>query len=215
MFFNHSAFCFSELCYNYIISKTSCLQNIAITEEKITLKSTNEHIFNDKKASSLVDHAIFCLGLPTVYLWGGLGEIITEDIIRDRKEAYPKQYTEEYCESLRKLIGKNIHGFDCSGLIKNFIMGGIADFKYNASLDMNSYMMLSLAEQSGPIETIPEIPGVCLFMPGHAGIYIGNGYVIESTSNVKFGNGVVKTMLSDRKWTNWFFCKGVNYTQQK
>ena len=48
-------------------------------------------------------------------------------------------------------------------------------------------------------------------MDGHTGIYVGGGLVIESTPNPRFGNGVVQTKLSDRPWTQWYCCHGVNY----
>lgn len=162
-------------------------------------------------AAMLAQHARVCLKLPTVYLWGGLGEIITEEVIEDRQKAYPEVYTPALCEELRMCIGKNIYGFDCSGLIKNFIMGGLFHYKYDPAMDLNSAMMREAAKETGEMDTLPEQPGVCLYMPGHVGIYMGNREVIESTSNPKFGNGVVKTSLSDRKWTHWFRCPGIEY----
>jgi len=144
-------------------------------------------------------------------LWGGLGEIITEEVIADRKSEYPKVYDEKCCERLRKQIGKDVRGFDCSGLIKTYIMGGLAKYTYNAKYDLNSGMMLEQAEKSGDIKSLPEQPGVCLYMPGHVGIYMGKEKVIESTSNPKFGDGVVETKLSDREWTHWFYCPTLTY----
>ena len=162
-------------------------------------------------AAALAQHAEKCLKLPTVYLWDGLGQLITEKVIEEGVERYPEVYTEEYCKHLRKHIGKNTYGFDCSGLIKNFIMGGLENFQLDESLDYNSSMLLRYSEKSGEIRTLPEIKGVCLYMPGHVGIYMGNGRVIEATRNIKFGDGVVETALKDRKWTDWFFCPGIQY----
>lgn len=166
---------------------------------------------DDRSAESLAMHAIVCSKIPTVYLWGGLGEIITDGVIDEKKVEYPEVYNEKHCEELRKLVGKNVRGFDCSGLIKNYMMGGLKDFKYKNKLDFNSAMLLEKAEKSGPVETLPEQRGICLYMKGHVGIYVGNGMVIESTSNPKFGNGVVRTKLSDREWLSWFFCPTIAY----
>lgn len=164
---------------------------------------------------SLTLHAINCMQLPTIYLWGGIGEIITKDVINNLKKAYPTVYDEKYCHKLEKCIGKNIRGFDCSGLIKNYIMGGLINYEYDANLDMNSEMLLKASSKSGTIDSLPEIRGVCLYMRGHVGIYIGKGEVIESTSNPKFGDGVVKTKLSDRQWTHWFYCPTIKYKQKE
>ncbi len=157
----------------------------------------------------LVRQAKRCEKMATVYLWGGIGEFIEEDVVQRLKQVYPKKYTEEYCDKLNRRAGKHVRGFDCSGLIKNYIMGGLANFEYNSKYDLNSYMMLEQSKRSGDITTLPEEPGLCLFMPGHVGIYVGNQEVIESTSNPKFGDGVVRTKLSDRQWTHWFLCPGI------
>ena len=49
-------------------------------------------------------------------------------------------------------------------------------------------------------------------MNKHVGIYVGDGTVIEATNNPKFGDGVVKTRLCDRKWEKWFCCRGIDYS---
>lgn len=171
----------------------------------------NTYELYDKKAEALAMHAIVCSKMPTVYLWGGLGEYITPELIWQKRKEYPKVYTSKKCLQLLKCVGKGIRGFDCSGLIKNYMMGGLTNYKLQAELDMNSAMLLNNSVKSGPIETLPEVRGVCLYMKGHVGIYVGNGYVIESTSNPKFGNGVVRTKLTDRKWLNWFYCPTIEY----
>ena len=160
---------------------------------------------------SLVKHAFNCLTFPTIYLWGGIGEVITSEVIDILKNRYPNVYTKEYISKLKKCIGKNVRGFDCSGLIKNYMMGGLIEYKYDNRIDMNSEMMLEKSIKKGTIDTLPEVRGICLYMPGHVGIYVGNGFVIESTSNKKFGDGVCKTKISDRKWTHWFYCPTITY----
>ena len=47
--------------------------------------------------------------------------------------------------------------------------------------DLSCEGLLAEAKEKGDISTIPEIPGVLVYMKGHMGIYIGNGKVIEST----------------------------------
>ena len=44
---------------------------------------------------------------------------------------------------------------------------------------------------------MPDIPGIAVFMPGHVGLYVGGGYVVEARG---FAYGVVKTRLNDRPW---------------
>ena len=47
---------------------------------------------------------------------------------------------------------------------------------------------------------MPDVPGVLVFMPGHVGIYIGNGKVIEARGHAY---GVVETNLVGRGWKEW------------
>ena len=49
-------------------------------------------------------------------------------------------------------------------------------------------------------DTIPDTPGLAVWKPGHIGVYIGNGEVIEAMGT-KYG--VVKTQLQGRGWTHW------------
>ena len=94
-------------------------------------------------------------------------------------------------------------------------MGGAAHFKYASKLDWDSDTMCQRARYKGPVRSklvpFPELPGICLGMPGHVGIYVGQGQVIEATNNPQFGNGVLLTKLSDRDWRIWFLCPGIDY----
>lgn len=174
-------------------------------------RRTREYPRYGKNAEALAMHARVCSKMPTVYMWGGMGEFITKQSIEEKKKEYPAKYTEDYCRHLEEFIGKNVRGFDCSGLIKNYMMGGLINYKYDASLDYYSGRLLEAAEKSGTMDSFPDQRGLCLYMPGHVGIYMGRQIVIEATNNVKFGDGVVWTHLKDREWTHWFQCPTIFY----
>ena len=72
--------------------------------------------------------------------------------------------------------------------------------------------MLNRCVTKGLIAKMPEIPGILVFMDGHVGVYIGNGYVIEARGHVF---GVVKTALKDRPWKNWGYCPYIIYLPEK
>lgn len=79
--------------------------------------------------------------------------------------------------------------------------------KYKGSLDVNTGGMYNKAT----ISTIPEIPGICVYMQGHIGVYVGNGWVIECAG----GRGAVKTPLKGSgatRWTHWLKCPFITYT---
>ena len=79
---------------------------------------------------------------------------------------------------------------------------------YNAAQDVSANGMYSRCKEKGKINTLPELPGVLVFMDGHVGVYIGNGYVIEARG---FEYGVVKTKLKNRPWVNWGKCPFITY----
>lgn len=54
----------------------------------------------------------------------------------------------------------------------------------------------------GKIATLPDVPGVLLFSPGHVGVYVGGGYAVEARG---FNYGVVKTKVANRSWTTWAY----------
>lgn len=162
-------------------------------------------------AENLALHAEECLKIPTHYIWGGIGERLTPKVIAEKTAQYPVVYTVEYRHDLLPYLDGKIRGFDCSGLINCFRMGGLTDFKMQSELDQNSRELFETAPHKGDISSLPELRGICLYLPGHVGIYLGNGFVAEATSNPKFGNGVVATAITDREWTHWFCCPGITY----
>lgn len=167
-----------------------------------------------KNNLALIGFARECLSRKTVYVWDGLGEVLTHEFLNEKEETYPDFQSHDKWQALHNHVDGETLGFDCSGLITRFLMGGFHHFHYCHQLDLNTKSLLLQASDRGPIGKLPEIPGVCLYMDGHTGIYEGNGMVIESTPNPRFGNGVVRTKLSDRPWTSWYFCHEIEYMKE-
>ncbi len=164
-------------------------------------------------AEGLAAYAEFCLGKKTKYMFGALMEPITEALIERVTSRYPSHYPPERVEELRACIGTECYGTDCSGLIKSYYWGGIGSEGYDEGTDWNSGRLLNGSVKRGGMKTLPEVPGICLYMKGHVGIYAGNGKVIQSTRSEKFGDGVVCVALEDQKWLEWFFCPLLTYPE--
>lgn len=96
--------------------------------------------------------------------------------------------------------------WDCSGLLKGILWGYPENGKYasNGVLDQNADTIISnCLNVSNDFSNI-EV-GEIVWIKGHMGIYIGNGYVIEATP--KWNNGVQITTCKnisngqkERKW---------------
>lgn len=160
-------------------------------------------------AKGLVEYCKQALGWKTVYMWGGLMRTVTQAFIDYKKKQYPKYYSTARVSQLQTKIG-NYYGCDCVGLIKSYLFGGINSPKYKSKWDTNTRGMYSVSKTKGTIGTLPEMPGLILYMKGHVGVYIGNGECIECTLG-KYGDGVVKTKVAGRGWTHWLQLPWLDY----
>lgn len=162
-----------------------------------------------KTAAGLVAYARAQLGKP--YWYGTYGQAASQSLYNSKKKQYPSYYEWAYAGE----SGVKVH--DCVGLIKGYLWcDNNADLKpvYNPSQDKSANGMYAVCTTKESISSLPEVPGVLVFMNGHVGVYIGDGYVIEARGH-KYG--VVKTKLSARPWVNWGYCPYVTYeaTEEK
>ena len=103
-----------------------------------------------------------------------------------------------YCERWSYVWGEKEPGsVDSSGLISSYAGGA-----------NNTEIMFSLAPVKGPISTMPEQPGLGLYMPGHVGVYVGSGMAVSAESE---DTGVVERSVGSCGWTHWFQIPRVSY----
>lgn len=147
------------------------------------------------------------------YVWGTFGQVLTRDLLEAKLEQYPEELG-EYEDFIRSnwLGGRTA---DCIGLIKGYSWydpeTGEITYASNGMPDVGANQMMNLAVESGSIDTIPEIPGLLVWMDGHIGIYIGDGQVIEAMGTLY---GVVQTELSGRGWVNWMKNPYIDYIEE-
>jgi len=149
----------------------------------------------------------------TVYMLGCFGHVVTEKIIAEKAKQLPNWYTAAKQAELRKLVGKGYFAFDCVNLIKGVLWGWCGDLnsayggsKYNSNgvPDTNADGMIKLCKDvSTDFSNI--LPGEAVWIPGHIGVYIGDGLVIESTpawdNKVQITSCLnVKNGTPGRKW---------------
>lgn len=164
----------------------------------------------------LVAHAKKALAENWKYVYGTIGQVLTASIISQKQLQYPDQIN-KHLSLIRTFIGRRT--VDCVNLIKSYLWWNeqkndvVYDIKYDKyeGTWMSADGAFSKATEKGDISTIPEIPGICVRYPGHIGVYIGNGEVIEARGT-KYG--VVKTKLKDRPWTHWLKYPGIEYVEQ-
>lgn len=153
----------------------------------------------------LVIYVKEALKLKTRYAWGGLMRLNTPGYVRQLCSLYPDK------NNYSRLLGtSSVYLCDCIGLIKSFTFGGVSSPQYDPAKDYSTNTALAASVISGHIDNIGNVPGRIVYMPGHVGVFVGDGKVVECTLGT-FGDGVVTTNLSDRPWTNWFEYPGIQY----
>ena len=164
-----------------------------------------------KTAAGLVAYAKAQIGRP--YWYGTYGQIATSALLKAKRAQYPDYYDQKkYKIKFTSQYGQRCH--DCAGLIKGYLFSETPTSVpvFNAKYDWGANTMLkSHCTEKGKIDTIPELPGVLVFMDKHVGVYIGGGYVVEAKGH---DSGVVKTALKGRGWTHWGKLAPIDYSEK-
>ena len=151
------------------------------------------------------------LGRP--YWYGTFGQIGDQKLLDEKRKQYPSQYPPQKWteESFTSQIGQKVH--DCIGLaVKGYLMSENpeAPAKYIAKYDVSANGMIELCQIQGDISSMPDVPGVLVWKPGHIGIYEGKKgskkVVIEDKGH---SFGVVRT--TNTPWQKWGLCPWWSY----
>lgn len=160
---------------------------------------------SNKTASGLVEYCRAQIGKP--YWFGTFGNTATAELYASRRRMYPSYYT---ASDFSRQFGQRVH--DCSGLIKGYLWSETptSQPRYDAAEDWNVAAMYNRCVERGTLKSIPDTPGVLVFMANmeHVGVYIGKGEVIEARGHAY---GVVKTRLSSRGWALWGKPRFIDY----
>ena len=146
------------------------------------------------------------------YVFGTYGTVLSEEMLRTKMSQYPGDVA-VYEEFIREnWLGRRTA--DCVGLIKGYGWFNTAsqeiEIGANGMPDIGSDGMYANAIEKGPINTIPEIPGLAVWHAGHIGIYIGDGKVVEAMTTTV---GVVVTDVFSRSWTHWLKIPYIDYIE--
>lgn len=184
--------------------------------ERINTPFTNEHF------------VAFCekmLGQP--YWYGTVIYKCTESLRARKAQQYPSHYGSSRTARYRDDIAKKKVCADCVGLIKGYCWTGggkgviesigtdktfSSKYGANGCPDKSANSMFTYAKSKGcswgTMDSLPEAPGIALRSDGHVGVYIGGGYAVEERG---FNYGCVKTRVSSRNWTHWYYLPFIDY----
>lgn len=164
----------------------------------------------------LLHYLNLMVGQP--YWYGTCCYKASTSLLERKADQYPNWYTKSRIPALKFDCETHHAVTDCVGLIKGFFWtyGGrdletylqgnfYLENKYQLDCpDKSADSLVTYFRSKGANfgVTITSIPNsVCVVhKSGHVGVYIGNGEVIESKG---FNYGVIRSKLSDTKWTDW------------
>lgn len=163
-----------------------------------------------KNAHDLAAYAVQAWESGWGYVWGTFGNVLTDSLLEYKVEQYPDGVGDH--EDFIRTHWLGGRTADCVGLIKGYgwLDADTLTIKYgtNGMPDIGANSMYHNATVTGTIDTMPETPGLAVWMEGHIGVYIGGGEVIEASSTRR---GVVKTKLAGRGWTAWLEVPYISY----
>ena len=181
----------------------------------IRAKAINVSKFVDPETKNNVDLAEWAkqaLSHGWGYVYGTYGEVLNKSILTTKISQFPEQVGENE-EFIRQhwLGGRTA---DCIGLIKGYAWfnsdTGQIEYRSNGVRDTGSDPMLDMATEKGTIDTMPDIPGIAVWMDGHIGIYVGDGQTIHA-ANTELG--VIMTPLAQSGWTHWLKIPYITYLE--
>ena len=146
-------------------------------------------------AEQLVDACKKVAGEKTLYVYGAFGLPLNEK----NRERVLKSYAYNRTDARRKKIeaaAADTFGFDCSGLIKGLLWGwcGEIDANYGGAIygsngvqDQNADTIIANCREVSQDFSDLRV-GEAVWLPGHIGVYIGDGLAVEATP--KWADGV-------------------------
>lgn len=153
-------------------------------------EQTNIQKGNVMDSKTLIDKMYDILNnYKTIYMWGCFGSPVTNSIIDQKAKQYPSWYTAARVSKLKSVVGKGYFSFDCVNIIKGVLWGwsgnsketwGGAKYATNGVPDISADAFIKACKGvSTNFNNI--VPGEVVWVPGHVGIYVGDGKVIECT----------------------------------
>ena len=186
-----------------------------------SVKSTQISLsgYYDPKVKNNLDLAEWCRNAHKNgwgYVYGGYGQVCTTEYLDQQARSWPGD--NEAGGPMRtvgeKWLGKRVA--DCIGLIKSYAWYNPSDGSIrpgaNGFTDCGANSIWNNVTESGDISSIPEVPGLGVWMNGHIGVYIGNGEVIEAMGTAY---GVVKTKVAGRGWSKWLRIPNIQYVKKQ
>ena len=156
-------------------------------------------------ANQIAKYCLDVYAAKWVYWYGTYGKKCTKSLYESKRKQYPSHYGSDRTAGYMKDIAEGKTCADCVGMIKSFFWKGgdlnaEPKYKSNNCPDVSANGMIKLCPQTGPISTIPDVPGLVVWKDGHIGVYVGGGYTVEMKG---FNYDCKKKKVKDGPWKKW------------
>lgn len=179
-------------------------------------------------ARELIDRCVdIAKHYKTLYVMGCFGAPMTAA----NKKRYTQNHEYNRSAARSKMINAataDTFGFDCVNLIKGVLWGwdgelsaqyGGAKYGSNGVPDVSADGMIQKCK--GVTADFRDIiPGAAVWMPGHIGVYIGDGLAVECTPKwdncvqiTAVGNLSKRPGYNTRTWSKWGLIPYINYKE--
>lgn len=165
--------------------------------------------------------------LKTLYVKGGWGAPLNDYNKKRVINAYDYNYQRR---AKIEAASADTFAFDCCGIVKSVLWGFCADpsksnggaqYKANGVPDLSEAGFLRVCTYVSN-DWSKIIPGACLFMDGHMGVYIGDGKAVEATpiwadgcQFTRVNNITAKGRGNGRTWSKWGLIPYVDYKEDE
>jgi hypothetical protein len=145
------------------------------------------------KNTDLVKYAQSKLEVPTIYILGGIGRALNEDMIQ-RSISRGVTHTIANQNRIRQGIGR--YAFDCNAIFKCALWEkspGVINYNVPTGSDLGVRSLHKFATEKGLMATMPDIPGLMVFTQDltHVGMYVGKK------------DGVNQYIEATPRWNAW------------
>lgn len=187
-------------------------EKYGVTKKPI-IQSVDTSGFTDPATKNNTDLVIWAKNAEKAgwgYVYGTYSTVLTEAMLQAKIAQFPDDVGGYEPFIRQNWLGKRTA--DCIGLIKGYswynVKTGEIDIGANGMPDVGANTMFNNAQIKGPIDTMPETPGLAVWHDGHIGIYIGGGEVVQAAQTTA---GVIKTKVAGSSWTHWLKIPYIQY----
>ena len=191
------------MSYYTTANATDTTENATHTT-KNTTDGGEEQMFTGKQLAAYAEQ-VYAHKDHWAYWYGTYGKECTKSLYNSKKAQYPSHYENYRTDGYMRDIAEKRRCADCVGLIKSFFWTGgkyDTDPKYNTNHcpDKSADGLFKMCKQTGPIKSIPDIPGLVVWKSGHIGVYVGGGYTVEMRG---FDYDCQRRKVTSGPWTKW------------